>query len=480
MDEQPKAGRDLYLHGDLTITDNQTAKNVYIEPSASLTIAAGATLTITDTLYIRSRGTKVGQLLNYGTLSLGDGKLLYTHQMAQKNIAEPLAMPFPCTLSKTEGGVACVTLKTRLQAETGKGSGNHVVLKKYNGAKRANGWDGTAAALWDKLSGTDITLNATEGYEIISGSAYYREYLFPLTYDKEATAATTANLTAYKTDKTAPHNIGWNFLCTPYTISYTASISLSPSDQKYAFIVRYAADGSFITSINMSGLDIPPFTPFYVQVNGTGEDNQTVLLTYADGTPAHLRARAQAEENPTSWASIMLSDGNDADQTTLIICNDHNAGYEVGADCEKWLTTATRPQVYTMAVDGLRAFNALPEATATSPVAVGYYSPKAAEMTFSLNEDFPLEKIEHLYLSDYETGNTTDLIANDYTFFTAAGTFNERFALSVAFRNEVSTDINGETNTADQPRKVMKDGQLYIIVQGRILDITGREMEIFK
>ena len=479
IDNQPEAGRDLYVHGDLEITADQTAKNIYIEPTASLTITNGATLTVTDTLYIRSRGTQVGQLLNNGTLTLGAGKLLYTHQMAQKNVAEPLAMSFNCTLPKTAGGVACVPLKTRLQAETGKASGNHVVIKKYNGATRANGWDGTAAALWDKLSGADITLKATEGYEIVSGSAYYREYLFPLTYNKAAT--TEANLTAYKAANTAPHNIGWNFLCTPYTSNYSQSITLSPSDQKYAFIVRYAADGAFITSINMGGLDIPPFTPFYVQVNGTGENNQTVVLTYTDGAPAHLRASVQAEENPTSWASITLSDGNAADQTTLIICNDHQDGYEVGADCEKMLgTTEVRPQVYTVALDGLRAFNALPEATAATPVAVGYIAPKAAELTFSLSEDFPLEKIEHLYLSDYETGTVTDLISNHYTFFTTAGTFQERFALYATYRNEVSTEINSEANTADMPRKVMKDGQLYIIVQGRVLDTTGREVSVFE
>lgn len=479
IDNQPEAGRDLYVHRDLEITANQTAKNIYIEPTASLTIAKGATLTVTDTLYIRSRGTQVGQLLNNGTLTLGAGKLLYTHQMAQKNVAEPLAMPFDCTLPKTAGGVACVPLKTRLQAETGKASGNHVVIKKYNGATRANGWNGTAAALWDKLSGADITLKATEGYEIVSGSAYYREYLFPLTYNNAATIE--ANLTAYKAANTAPHNIGWNFLCTPYTSNYSQSITLSPSDQKYAFIVRYAADGAFITSINMGGLDIPPFTPFYVQVNGTGENNQMVVLTYTDGAPAHLRAPMQAEENPTSWASITLSDGNAADQTTLIICNDHQDGYEVGADCEKMLgTTEVRPQVYTVAVDGLRAFNALPEATAATPVAVGYIAPKAAELTFSLSEDFPLEKIEHLYLSDYETGTVTDLISNHYTFFTTAGTFQERFALYATYRNEVSTEINSEANTADMPRKVMKDGQLYIIVQGRVLDTTGREVSDFE
>ena len=481
IDNQPEAGRDLYVHRDLEITANQTAKNIYIEPTASLTITTGATLTVTDTLYIRSRGTRVGQLLNNGTLALEAGKLLYTHQMAQKDVAEPLAMPFDCNLPKTTNDVACVPLKTRLQAETGKVSGNHVVIKKYNGAKRAESWDGTAAALWDNQSGADITLKATEGYEIVSGSAYYREYLFPLTYDKEATAATTANLTAYKAANTAPHNIGWNFLCTPYTSNYSQSITLSPSDQKYAFIVRYADDGSFITSISMGGLNIPPFTPFYVQVNGTGEKNQKVVLTYAGGAPAHLRARAQAEENPTSWASITLSDGNAADQTTLIICNDHQDGYEVGADCEKMLgTTEVRPQVYTVALDGLRAFNALPEATAARPVVVGYIAPKAAELTFSLSEDFPLEKIEHLYLSDYETGTVTDLISNHYTFFTTAGTFQERFALYVTYRNEVSTEINSEANTADLPRKVMKDGQLYIIVQGRVLDTTGREVSDFE
>lgn len=484
IDNQPEAGRDLYVHGDLVISDNQTAKNIYIEPTASLTIANGATLTVTDTLYIRSRGTQVGQLLNNGTLTLGAGKLLYTHQMAQKNVAEPLAMPFNCTLPKTNingNDVAYVALKTRLQAETGKVSGNHVVIKKYNGATRANGWDGTAAALWDNQSGEDITLSATEGYEIVSGSAYYREYLFPLTYNKEATAATTANLTAYKAANTAPHNIGWNFLCTPYTSNYFQSITLSPSNQKYAFIVRYADDGAFIISISMGELNIPPFTPFYVQVNGTGENNQTVVLTYEDGAPAYLRAPVQAEENPTSWASITLSDGNAADQTTLIICNDHQDGYEVGADCEKMLgTTEVRPQVYTVALDGLRAFNALPEATAARPVAVGYIAPKAAELTFSLSEDFPLEKIEHLYLSDYETGTVTDLISNHYTFFTTAGTFQERFALYVTYRNEVSTEINSEANTADMPRKVMKDGQLYIIVQGRLLDTTGREVSDFE
>lgn len=480
IDNRPEAGRDLYVHRDLEIIGNQTTKNIYIEPTALLTIAKGATLTVTDTLYIRSRGTQVGQLLNNGTLTLGAGKLLYTHQMAQKNVAEPLAVPFNCTLPKTAGGVACVPLKTRLQAETGQVSGNHVVIKKYNGATRANGWNGTAAALWDKQSGADITLSATEGYEIVSGSAYYREYLFPLTYDKKATT-TTANLTAYKAANTAPHNIGWNFLCTPYTSNYSQSITLSPSDQKYAFIVRYAADGAFITSINMGGLDIPPFTPFYVQVNGTGENNQTVVLTYTDGAPAHLRAPMKAEENPTSWASITLSDGNAADQTTLIICNDHQDGYEVGADCEKMLgTTEVRPQVYTVAVDGLRAFNAMPEATAATPVAVGYIAPKAAELTFSLSEDFPLEKIEHLYLSDYETGTVTDLIRHHYTFFTTAGTFQERFALYVTYRNEVSTEINSEANTADMPRKVMKDGQLYIIVQGRVLDTTGREVSDFE
>lgn len=481
IDNQPEAGRDLYVHGDLEITDNQTAKNIYIEPIASLKIHNGATLTVTDTLYIRSRGTQVGQLLNNGTLALGAGKLVYTHQMARKDVAEPLAMPFSCTLPKTAGGVAYVALKTRLQAETGKESGNHVVIKKYNGATRANSWDGTAAALWEKQSGADITLKATEGYEIVSGSAYYREYLFPLTYDKKATT-TTATLTAYKADNTAPHNIGWNFLCTPYTSNYSQSITLDPSDQKYAFIVRYADDGTFITSISMGGLNIPPFTPFYVQVNGTGENNQTVVLTYdAIGVPVQLRARVQAEETPTSWASITLSDGNAADQTTLIICNDHQDGYEVGADCEKMLgTTEVRPQVYTMAVDGLRAFNALPEATAATPVAVGYIAPKAAELTFSLSEDFPLEKIEHLYLSDYETGTVTDLISNHYTFFTTAGTFHERFTLYVTYRNEVSTGVNTENQNATLPRKVVKNGQLYIIVQGRVLDTTGREVSYFE
>lgn len=469
------SGKDEYIlankslsFGGFNNTFQNTFKNVYIEPGATFIIQANTAITITDTLYIRSRGTKVGQLINNGTLNIKPGNIVYTRQMAQKNTGEPLAMPFDCTLPKNEDGTAYVMLKTKLQAETGKEQDNHVVLYKYNGQIRAD--QGGDAIVWEKQFGPDITLQATDGYEIISGSSYYREYLFPMTYSQPT--ETTRQLTAYRAEHTAFNNIGWNFFCTPYTSNYTGALDLSDNTtQAYAFVIMYNADGSFNQTVDMDAT-IPPFTPYYVQVN------EDALLTYQAGVPTRqIRARYSDEQtDATSWAGIVLSDGELTDKTALVINNRYSDEYEIGADLEKWFaaTSVVRPQVYIPTQNGKRAFDAVSETAAVMPVPVGYMASQEGELTFSLNEALPLNRVAHLYLTDRETGITTDLTEADYTFTTDAGTYEARFTLSADYRRDVPTATDATEEQYPRIRKVLRDGELYIIVDGKTYDAQGR------
>lgn len=459
------ADNDLYVRTALSLGGSMTAQNVYIEPGACLTILQGCTLTITEKLYIRSRGTEVGSLLNNGVLSLGAGDMIYTRQMSQRNVGEPLALPFDCHL-QTNGAGAYVELKTHLQAQTGKNTGNHVAIYKYNGQIRAE--QGGKAIVWEPVIGTDITIGAIDGYEIMSGSNFYREYLFPMTYIQSTEV--TRDLEAYKCAQTAFSDIGWNFFCTPYTTTYTGNLTLSSGvTQTYPFVTMYNADGSFEQTVGMEAT-IPPFTPFYVQVN------EDATLTYYNGIPSSLRAiQWEQDESATSWGGVVLSNGTLSDKTTMVVNSAYSEVYEVGADLEKMLGPAdiARPQVYLLATDGKRAFDAIDVHKATKGVAVGYVS-HAGDLTFSLNESFPLNAISHLYLLDKETGITTDLTVQDYTFSTVAGTNESRFVLSVAFRRGVMTRDNAVLGEAMNTHKIVREGNLYITAGGQTYNALGQ------
>lgn len=466
LPDDANTDNDLYIHSPLTVSGSIKAQNVYIEPTATLTIPSGAMLTVSDALYIRSRYTDVGALINEGTLSLGEGKCVYTRQMAQRNIGEPLAMPFSCLLP-TNGNGAYIELKTRLQAQTGNTAGNHVDIYKYNGQIRAE--QGGKAVVWEPLKGTGITLNATDGYEIISGSNYYREYLFPTTYTRPAEA--TRDLLAYSAENTAFNNIGWNFFCTPYTGTYSGSLTLSPNTtQAYPFITMYNADGSFNQTTGMETA-IPPFTPYYVQVN------EDATLTYESGVPLSLRAVSglHRETAATSWAGLVLSDGELSDKTALVINNRYTCDYEIGADLEKCFaaTSVARPQVYIPTFNGKRAFNAVSEYDAAEGVPVAYIASRTGELTFSLNSNLPLNRVCHVYLTDSELGITTDLTQQDYTFTTDACTNETRFSLSVAYQSGITTDNNPLSDPYNCSRKLLRNGALYITSGSHIYTITG-------
>ena len=82
-------------------------------------------------------------------------------------------------------------------------------------------------------------------------------------------------------------------------------------------------------------------------------------------------------------------------------------------------------------------------------------------------------------LIDYETGIMTNLLLASYTFSTERTQNDARFALNVVPRQETPTDIeNGAgINDANGVRKVLINDKLYIILDGKMYDATGKSVK---
>ena len=224
-----------------------------------------------------------------------------------------------------------------------------------------------------------------------------------------------------------------------------------------------------------------PFLAIFVQGAGEGDitfDKTNRILTAAP--PRHLAAEAEHADK-SLFVGVTLTTNGKSDQTNVRLRPDFTNEYKLGYDLDKFITYYTeRPQVYM--VNGSRmAFRAVSdEVAANTAMPMGVYGEYAGTYTFALSEDYPLDYVEAVYLTDRETGQTTNLLYGTYSFQTSGRIYTEsRFTLSVVVRREAPqtpTDIQTVVSGAQQTRKILYNGQLYILQGGRVYDATGKQM----
>ena len=220
------------------------------------------------------------------------------------------------------------------------------------------------------------------------------------------------------------------------------------------------------------------FWPFFIQANATGS------LTFAS---ANRILRKPLMANNTLREVIIdfsLINGDKEDKAGLNISDNYSDKFDM-EDKEKTLDNGIEfMKVYTL-MDGYRiAFNSITEATAATLVPVGYIAPKQGEYTFTMPQTLNLSEVEAVYLTDFETGAVTDLVFDDYTFTTAKGQFDERFALTVVLKApHVATDITEQltdgTSNLDGVKISSDEGVIILrgLPQGASLwvyDATGK------
>ena len=388
--------------------------------------------------------------------------------------------------------------------------GTHFAIKTYDGARRAKVGEDKANN-WVRVR-RDSTLQPGVGY-IITALTYPDKdtatiripMTVPNTWFKNGeqavvgtTVRNTIAVTAHTGEAATEHqrHAGWNFVANPYLTSFAGgnvandgglayingeliiegSYEYGGEDVPYVTVPAY--DFAYYSQHKLSDVKLSPEWSFFVQVGTSGTMNFTTAGRQQ--APASIAAR-NAEERPVKMdVDITLSDNHSSDQTGIIISDRYNDTYEIGRDLEKLFGSAYNLSVYTLMADNTPlAFQALAIRSSMQVIPVGYRAPEQGEYTFRLNEatssiDLLNEQYEQLVLVDYQTGELTNLLISDYTFYSERTQADNRFAIYAVPRQNAPTDLPNAIGQDKEAQKIIHNGHLYILRDGNVYNGNGQ------
>ena len=386
----------------------------------------------------------------------------------------------------------------------------HFAIKTYDGANRAIvGTD--QENNWDKVKQT-AGLQPGKGY-IISALTYPDKdtatIRIPMSVSNDWLAngeqfqidtitRNAVEVVAHKGAAATEHqrHAGWNFVANPYLSMFAGTnasneggsfingeiiinkgdYSYSTDEVPYVTIPTYNFEHYY--QVELSEATLSPAYSFFVQVGTDG--TMTFETAGRQQAPASIAAR-NAEERPVKMdVDITLSDNHSSDQTGIIISDRYSDAYEIGRDLEKLFGSAYNLSVYTLMADNTPlAFQALAIRSNMQVIPVGYRAPEQGEYTFRLNEatssiDLLNEQYEQLVLVDYQTGELTNLLISDYTFYSERTQADNRFAIYAVPRQNAPTDLPNAIGQDKQAQKIIHNGHLYILRDGNVYNGNGQ------
>ena len=167
------------------------------------------------------------------------------------------------------------------------------------------------------------------------------------------------------------------------------------------------------------------------------------------------------------------------DRTFVRLSDDENVttGFEFGEDMTKQFNSR-KANIFTIAGNTSLGGNSLPlSTTQTTVVPVGVSVKNTGDYTFAIPEG--TEGIG-VTLVDNETGVRTSLSALSYTVNLTAGDYTGRFVLEISPIAQTPTGVEtvtGEGLPVTGVRKVMIDGILYIVKDGKMYDARGARVQ---
>lgn len=315
--------------------------------------------------------------------------------------------------------------------------GTPFVIRKYDGEKRAAGLTNET---WVNMT-ADSILHAGQGYIWRSASTdnnrnYTGFYLNALqTVNKNnifANDNVEVPLNYYESE--FAHNRSWNLIGNPYPCFYDirAMQTSAPITVWDTYQNNYRAyspqDDAYILN---------PGQAFFVQ--RPVDEESIIFLKEGRQTNLTVRdieynnsARTAAPMSQRSVFNVILSNGEQADRTRFIINASATAAYEQGRDASKFASLVAVPQLYTIENGVQFAINERPLADAI--ISLGMQI--ASEGLYTLTLDTKVEN--EVWLIDSFIGDEILLSENadGYTFYSEAGSFDNRFTIRLG---------NGET-----------------------------------
>lgn len=528
----------VYIKKSVTVdTDEAAAARVHITDGSTLTVKESVTMGDVEvqtgsTLNVSVDGEDNGVTFTVNSLSLKGGlnsscteydmPRVYINSKSSLEKSEstvnfdisvdqrhyyPFAVPF-----KVE--VKDVNYANSTLAKFAKyGATGQYVIKEYDGAGRAE--NGAVDANWKVVPNTAGTyLYPGKGYILtaVSLPAYGGGIIrFPLSFSddwttlgEQATVDETKNqvsVEAYEgtaTEGGKNANKGWNMLGVPYMSCFASKgnyahdaeggfikgklnfITGEYTETSNVYVTVPTSDFSEYLQFNFDDADtkLLPGWCFFVQVDNDG------TITFEDegqtnSSSLPIYAPKREQEMPTVKTGIILSSETASDKTTILVSDKYSVtDYEINADLEKMFGNGYTLATYSLAGETRLAYNAMSRADATNVIPIGYRAPAEGEYTFAINPRYAENgDFERIDLIDYETGFVTNLLQSSYTFTSDRTQSDSRFALNVVPQKETPTDVEpvtGDGLPVTGARKVIIDNKLYIILNGKMYDATGR------
>lgn len=477
--------------GELTVTETASVRRISISGGGRLKIEEGATLHC-QSISLQGGWNEDKSKFQLPHLDIaGTGSLekeedvVYFDYAIDADSYYPLSLPFAVAIDGGTGGTANTEGYHVRYAEdwlneyaTYREDGTgQIIIMEYDGASRASRAADTGN--WSGVASAD-TLLPTKGYVIkavpVGEVAVIR---FEMTFDNawttngEQTTISgsnkgTASVYAYGQDlNIESRHKGWNMIGSPFFGSSTIEASVP-----YVTIPLY--DFSAYVQTLASETPLEPFTSFFVQMC---EDAEIDFISLCDEQPSLLRSDIMDSVcSDTTWFTIALAnDANDrTDRTTVLLSDLFSIDYEIGADLEKMFGSGCSLSMYSLADDQRLAFNALPYAEA-SLIPLGIRLPDTASYSISLLRSSS-PSLQRADLIDSQTGTTTNLLEDSYSFTSNPLQDDSRFSLSLSFAPAQPTDLNAYSVDSAVPYKFIYLNNLYIRRGDRCFDVLGNSV----
>ena len=447
----------IYVNGGSLTINNETEVNaIYVASCAELIVNSPLTV---SKLVLRTKETEAASLENNSTISATN--TYYTRQVSDMAFHQ---FALPLGVSSTDD----VFLSSRAACPYGK----TWLLKSYSESERAKNGMG-AESNWQEVPDKS-PIEASVGYELYSGSAFYREFYFPVNLaevskEKKVAVGYTSNASA------GADNAGWNLLCSPLLGKFEQTFD--PNNPEDGIKISQWIDGHYEQPAPPV---IYPAVPFYYQAKETGKS----LYFTGDKMIVYAPRNSWNTAVPTQWLQLTIHNqyGDKLDETSIYTHPEKfSMNYESGYDVAKQSIEEGNALIYSELSYGKLAFAAVPDSIAETRIPLTAYVAAEGEYVFSMVESNYLGRLQYVFLHDTQAGLVTDLLERDYAVKLAQGTNAGRFYIQCVFAAEapaVTTGVNSVESNDDAPQKIMYKNKVYIIYQGRVYDMTGRQCEL--
>lgn len=198
-------------------------------------------------------------------------------------------------------------------------------------------------------------------------------------------------------------------------------------------------------------------------------------------SPSAIIARQHNAPNAYEWCLEIQQNDQMIDRTYVRMTDEEDVttGFEFGYDMSKDLNK-NKAGIYSFITTAesteMAAGNCLPlETEQTTLVPLGVVIPTTGDYTFAMPAGTSGVGVT---LIDNEAGVHTNLSALDYTVNLTAGDYTNRFFLEIPPVQPIHTDIEDTGDGVDgNARKMIIDGLLYIVRDGKMYDARGVRVE---